>query len=267
MATYPKLVRDLIPELIRRHGGEPRIRRLTGEEFTEALAHKLVEEAEEFLATRNVEELADMLEVIRAAALDLGASIDEVERRRQAKAAERGAFEKRLLLESESDAHGLSSDQQQSYHNPVKAWTDPDTWAQRLTPEGCPFCPMEPRSVHVELPASWVLIPDEAVLPGYVLVVSKRHVIEPFELPLDESAQFWADAMRAAAAVASVIQPVKVNYEVHGNTIPHLHLHIFPRFRGDPFERSPIDPHAVAPIRRSADEIEGLRSAIAKADA
>ena len=161
----------------------------------------------------------------------------------------------------------MSSERRQSHHNPIKAWTDPETWAERLTAKGCPFCPMEPWSARVELRASWVLIPDEAVLPGYVLVVSKRHVIEPYELSPDESAQFWADAMRAAAAVASVIQPVKVNYEIHGNTIPHLHLHIFPRFRGDPFERSPIDPHGVTPIRRSADEIEALRRAIGDADA
>lgn len=154
----------------------------------------------------------------------------------------------------------------ESYCDPVKAWTDPAKWAQRLTPEGCPFCPMEPWCVHVELPASWVLIPDEAVLPGYVLVVSKRHVIEPYELPPDESAQFWADAMRVAAAVASVVQPVKVNYEIHGNTIPHLHLHIFPRFRGDPFERSPIDPHRVTPTRRPAAEVEVLLNAIAQSD-
>ena len=161
----------------------------------------------------------------------------------------------------------MSGDQRPSYSNPVKAWTDPAVWAERLTPAGCPFCQSDPRSVHVELPASWVLIPDEAVLPGYVLVVSKRHVIEPYELPPDQSAQFWADAMRAAAAVASVVNPVKVNYEIHGNTIPHLHLHVFPRFRGDPFERSPIDPHAVTPQRRSADEIEALRKAVADGSA
>jgi diadenosine tetraphosphate (Ap4A) HIT family hydrolase len=161
---------------------------------------------------------------------------------------------------------GVSTERRQSYRDPVKTWTDPERWAERLTPEGCPFCPMEPWSAHVELTASWVLIPDEAVLPGYVLVVSKRHVIEPYELPANECSQFWADAMRAAAAVASVVRPVKVNYEIHGNTIPHLHLHVFPRFRGDPFERSPIDPHGVTPLRRSAADIEALRSAIAAAD-
>lgn len=162
----------------------------------------------------------------------------------------------------------MSRQRRLSLRDPAKAWTDPDTWAERITPEGCPFCRMEPLGAHVELPASWVLIPDEAVLPGYVLVVSKRHVIERYELPANETAQFWADAMRAAAAVASVMQPMKVNYEIHGNTIPHLHLHlhIFPRFRGDPFERSPIDPHRVTPTRRSTAEIEASRSAIAQSN-
>ena len=158
-----------------------------------------------------------------------------------------------------------STERRAGFSNPVKAWTNPENWAKRLTPEGCPFCPMEPWGAYVELPASWVLIPDEVVLPGYVLVVSKRHVIEPFELEPDEQTRFWEDAMRTAAAVASVVKPVKVNYEIHGNTIPHLHLHIFPRFRGDPFERSPIDPHRVPPSRRSAAEIEALRVAIAGA--
>jgi diadenosine tetraphosphate (Ap4A) HIT family hydrolase/ADP-ribose pyrophosphatase YjhB (NUDIX family) len=159
----------------------------------------------------------------------------------------------------------VGSERGGSYGSPVKAWTDPEAWAARLTPEGCPFCQEEPWSATVELAASRVLIPEEAVLPGYVLVVSKRHFIEPYELPRDESAQFWTDALRAAAAVSSVVRPVKVNYEIHGNTIPHLHLHVFPRFRGDPFERSPIDPHAVTPTRRSPAEIEALRVAIAGA--
>ena len=157
----------------------------------------------------------------------------------------------------------MADEKGRSLSNPVKAWTEPERWARVLTTEGCPFCPMEPWGVSVELPASWVLIPDEAVLPGYVLVVSKWHVVEPYELAPSESASFWADCMRTAAAVASVVRPVKTNYEIHGNTIPHLHMHIFPRFLGDPFERGPIDPHRVTTVRRRAEELEALRAAIA----
>lgn len=151
-----------------------------------------------------------------------------------------------------------------SWANPVKRWTDAEKWQQVLTPAGCPFCPLEPWDrFHVELPASWVLIPEEAALPGYVLVVSKRHVIEPYQLAPDDSRSFWNDCMRTAAALASLIRPVKTNYEIHGNTVPHLHLHIFPRFIGDPFERGPIDPHGVQRIRRTPEQREALRAAVA----
>ncbi len=102
MPTYHKLVRDRIPELIRRNGGEPLTRRLSDEEFAAALARKLVEEADEFAATPTTEELADVLEVVHALAQVAGVSVDEIEALRRAKAAERGTFDDRLLLKSVS---------------------------------------------------------------------------------------------------------------------------------------------------------------------
>jgi diadenosine tetraphosphate (Ap4A) HIT family hydrolase len=39
---------------------------------------------------------------------------------------------------------------------------------------------------------------------------------------------------------------VKLNLEIHGNTLPHLHVHVFPRYIGDRFERGPIDPSQVS---------------------
>lgn len=153
--------------------------------------------------------------------------------------------------------------EESSYSNPVKTWAaDPALWQRRLAEGGCPFCTDGIYTTHVELSASWAIIPDEAVLPGYVLVVSKTHVVEPFELDSDESRRFWDDCMRTARAVASVVNPVKLNYEIHGNTIPHLHLHIFPRFVGDPFQASPIDPHRVPARKRPAEAVEALRAAI-----
>lgn len=68
MPTYPTLVRDRIPELIHRHGGTPRTRQLDDADFADALARKLVEEAEEFAAAGSIDELADVLEVVRALA-------------------------------------------------------------------------------------------------------------------------------------------------------------------------------------------------------
>lgn len=53
------------------------------------------------------------------------------------------------------------------------------------------------------------------------------------------------DARTVSKAVASVTESVKMNYEIHGNSIPHLHMHFFPRYQGDQFEGQPINPRVV----------------------
>jgi diadenosine tetraphosphate (Ap4A) HIT family hydrolase len=107
----------------------------------------------------------------------------------------------------------------------------------------------------------WVTAPPRAPLPGYVCVVAKRHVTEPFELDEPELTAFWTESMSIAAAVNELVQPSKMNYEIHGNTVPHLHLHLFPRFPGDPFEGRPIDGRNMSFDRAPAD-IALLRAAV-----
>ena len=67
--------------------------------------------------------------------------------------------------------------------------------------------------------------------------------------------------MVAAEALTALFHPVKMNYEIHGNTIPHLHVHLFPRFRGDPHEGGPIDPDKASFVR-TPREISKIRRAI-----
>jgi diadenosine tetraphosphate (Ap4A) HIT family hydrolase len=96
----------------------------------------------------------------------------------------------------------------------------------------CPICLQQggrPSDVVAELPTTWVTAPIEASLPGYACVVSKQHVVEPYDLLDEERAAFWEDCMEAVRALNSLFQPAKMNYEIHGNTIPHLHMHIYPR--------------------------------------
>ena len=105
----------------------------------------------------------------------------------------------------------------------------------------CPICASgQPLDVIAELDAVWVSAPPVAVLPGYACVVARRHVEEPFQLPDDEMFAFWRESMAVARALSSLLEPRKMNYEIHGNSIPHLHLHLYPRFAGDPFEGRPI---------------------------
>src|SRR5438105_3806229 len=133
----------------------------------------------------------------------------------------------------------------------------------RIAVGECPICARgAPLDVIAELEATWVTAEEEASLPGYVCVVSKHHVVEPFELPAPELDAFWREAMLVARAVHRLLAPAKLNYEIHGNTIPHLHMHVYPRFRGDPYESGPIDPRRTS-FRRSAGELARLGEAIA----
>ena len=92
-------------------------------------------------------------------------------------------------------------------------------------------------------------------------MVAKRHVSEPFELDEPELSAFWAESMSVASTLSELMQPSKMNYEIHGNTIPHLHLHLYPRFAGDPFQGIPIDGRSAA-FERSHEDIARLREAI-----
>ena len=98
MKTYNKLVRDRIPEIIEKTGKRCEIEILNDEEYLKAIDAKLDEELAEYHKEQNLEELADLLEVIYAAALARGYSLEELENIRIRKAQERGAFNKRILL-------------------------------------------------------------------------------------------------------------------------------------------------------------------------
>lgn len=100
MATkiYNKLVRDLIPDIIEESGNECRTRILSNEEYLKMLDLKLDEELAEYHKDQNIEELADLLELIRAAAIARGYTIDELETTRAEKAKKRGGFEKKIFL-------------------------------------------------------------------------------------------------------------------------------------------------------------------------
>ena len=127
----------------------------------------------------------------------------------------------------------------------------------------CPICRSgHPLDVIAELDATWVTAQPAAVLPGYACVVAKRHVQEPFQLPDDEMVAFWRESMAVARALSSLLEPRKMNYEIHGNSIPHLHLHLYPRFPGDPFEGRPIDMDAPS-FTRTKDELRRMAGAIA----
>ncbi|MFR8088410.1 MAG: phosphoribosyl-ATP pyrophosphohydrolase [Lachnospirales bacterium] len=96
---YNKLVRDRVPEIMKRDGYIPLIRHLDDDEYLYALHEKLKEEMREYMASRSMEELADVVEVINAILLARGLNMEELEKLRQMKARTNGLFHDRVFLE------------------------------------------------------------------------------------------------------------------------------------------------------------------------
>jgi len=98
-----KLVRDGIPDIIRRSGGTPRVTVLSDAAYRSALLDKLHEETAELAAAQTTEsvldEAADVLEVLAAIAARHGATLDTIAGRARNKRAQRGGFAERLWLE------------------------------------------------------------------------------------------------------------------------------------------------------------------------
>lgn len=99
MKEYNKLVRDKIPEIIRTDGKECEIRVAQGKEKYELLEKKLMEEVNEFLEDKNLEELVDVMEVLFGLANELGYSEEDLLRKREEKKSERGGFEDGVILQ------------------------------------------------------------------------------------------------------------------------------------------------------------------------
>lgn len=132
------------------------------------------------------------------------------------------------------------------------SWRDPDSWADLKLGIGCPFCqdawmPENPYSFLVtELPYSYVRLPRNQYVRGWVIVALKRHAAELFELTPREQAGYWNDVARVAQAMSEINATAKINYCVYGNQCPHVHCHLLPRsFDDDPDQPVKMDEKEV----------------------
>lgn len=98
-----KLVRDMIPDIIRASGRTPHVTTLAVHAYRMALHEKLDEEVRELITARTtdavIEEAADIVEVLTAIAADRGATLDSILDAAQRKRAERGGFSMRCWLD------------------------------------------------------------------------------------------------------------------------------------------------------------------------
>jgi uncharacterized protein (TIGR02246 family) len=146
----------------------------------------------------------------------------------------------------------------------VGNWNDRTKWQGLLDGSGCPICVRgEPLDIIAGLASSWLTMPERAAVPGYVCLVSRVHAVELHDLTDAQAASFMRDVRRVSAAVSLVTGAVKLNYEIHGNVLPHLHMHFFPRRVGDRFEGRLIDPGIAVPIY-AAGEHDAIRERLVR---
>ena len=98
-----------------------------------------------------------------------------------------------------------------------------------------------PRADHfiTDLGLSKAYLHDDQFFPGWTLVVFKRHATELFHLAPTERIQLMEEVNLVAKTLAQVYEARKINYELLGNQLPHIHWHVIPRPANDP---APLEP-------------------------
>jgi diadenosine tetraphosphate (Ap4A) HIT family hydrolase len=148
----------------------------------------------------------------------------------------------------------------------VSKWNSRDEWRGLCDGSACPVCARGyALDTVATLEASWLTMFEGAPMVGYVCLVSRVHAVELHDLSAEQAASFMRDAQRVSAALATVTGAVKLNYEIHGNTLPHLHLHFFPRYVGDPFEGRAIEPGRIRHAVYAEGEFEAVKSRLLQA--
>jgi diadenosine tetraphosphate (Ap4A) HIT family hydrolase len=140
----------------------------------------------------------------------------------------------------------------------------------------CAFCENAATELRKQDP-SWIadlqvstaFLARNQICRGYtILVFNRAHVTELFQLDRKDLMAYSEDLVTIAGAIHAAYNPDKMNYELLGNVVPHLHWHVIPRQKTDPIDRRwPIWGKDYAEVRISNDEcgeiVEEIRKHLA----
>lgn len=136
--------------------------------------------------------------------------------------------------------------------------------------DACPMCSRWENEADlriIELKHSFVTLNRDQFFPGYTLLFSKLHCTELFQLEPQLRAELMDEVSRVAEALFRTFQPAKINYELLGNMVPHMHWHLVPRFAHDPLWPRPIwaEPHQelILSAEDYRQRIDRIRTALA----
>jgi len=124
------------------------------------------------------------------------------------------------------------------------------SWDSLISGEQCPVCDLirleKQEDEHMiricDLTISRLYLAKNQFVQGYCILICRRHVIEPYELSTAERSSYFDDLAQTASALQKVFNADKMNYNILGNVVPHLHAHILPRYFTDSAPNRPIDP-------------------------
>jgi diadenosine tetraphosphate (Ap4A) HIT family hydrolase len=114
-------------------------------------------------------------------------------------------------------------------------------WEARRAGQGCPMCAEgRPDDSHGNArifsgrTADAYLVRGDVGQPGYTIVIWRgRHVADPTELSEADATLYFREVLTVARALEAHYRPAKLNFETLGNTVPHLHTHVIPRYVTD----------------------------------
>jgi diadenosine tetraphosphate (Ap4A) HIT family hydrolase len=91
-----------------------------------------------------------------------------------------------------------------------------------------------------ELKSCYVILGDQQFYRGYCVLFAKLHATELYLMPADDARLLFDEMRLVAEAIAAVVKPWKMNYECLGNSEPHVHWHLLPRYKTDEMRHGPI---------------------------
>jgi diadenosine tetraphosphate (Ap4A) HIT family hydrolase len=129
-----------------------------------------------------------------------------------------------------------------------------EKWDALVRGEECPLCLPSPDLI-AELRVSRLVLARNQAVKGYCIAIYKGHLREPYELEFEDRTAFWEDILQAGSALERLFGADKMNFEILGNGVPHLHCHIKPRYYGDQWPSRPV-PFDGKPLLLDAGEYE-----------
>ena len=115
-----------------------------------------------------------------------------------------------------------------------------------------------------ELTTGYIVLGENQTHKGYTLFLLKEHVEELHELDIKTRIMFLKEMSQVAKAVYKSFSPSKLNYELLGNSYPHMHCHIFPRYKNEPNFNKPIWINPVIDTQIGDAELNLLKKTLFK---